>query len=262
MQAHHDRPRVAARRASRTLAAATLALSASGCAAVQRPLAAEPWSAVGRGTHAVGLSTGWAIYEAEVELTDTSGTPNLGSGTDTADLDPVFGAAAKYQYFIGPQVAFGAIVERRAFDPDVVRPLASDIDGDDYTTYHFLLTSRFFTAPLGEDRRWKAFAGLDLGYVPYVDLDATVVYAPGFQQRVTLEGDDYLTAGVVAGLSYLLADRLSLELGAFYEWSLDASEDTLTLDVPNGLGGTDPNSIDGKVFPEGLIGFIGLTYYL
>jgi hypothetical protein len=229
---------------------------------VQRPLEREPWSAIDAGTVAVGASTGWAVYEADVELSDTSGSPVLGSGTDTAELDPVFGAAAKLTYFLHPQVSLGAIVERRAFDPDIVRPLASDIDADEYETYHFILSSRFFTTPLGEDRRWKAFGGLDAGYVPYVDLDATVIYAPGFQERVTLEGDGYFTLGVVGGLSYLVADRLSLEIGAFYEWSLDASEDTLTLNIPNGLGGTDANLVDGKVFPEGLIGFIGLTYYL
>jgi hypothetical protein len=244
------------------LFACTVLSFATGCSVVQRPLEREPWSTVDNGTVAVGASTGWAVYEADVELSDTSGSPVLGSGSDTAELDPVFGAAAKLTYFLHPQVSFGGIVERRAFDPDIVRPLSSDIDADDYETYHFILSSRFFTTPLGEDRRWKAFGGLDLGWVPYVDLDATVIYAPGFQERVTLEGDDYFTFGVVGGLSYLVADRLSLEIGAFYEWSIDASSDTLTLNIPNGLGGTDANLVDGEVFPEGLIGFIGLTYYL
>jgi len=205
----------------------------------------------------------WArLYEAEVQLTDRSGSPDLGSGTDTADLDPVAGAAIKYQYFVHPKVALGAIVERRTFDPDVVAPLASDIDGDDYTTYHYLLSSRFFTGPLGEDDRWQAFGGLDLGFIEKVDLDATVTYAPGFVERVTLEGDSYWTLGLVAGLSYLVSDRISVEFGAFYEFPLDTSDDTLTLNIPNGLGATSPNQVDGEVSPEGLIGFITLTYYL
>jgi hypothetical protein len=262
MQALARVPRIPFGARIAALAASCVAASTAGCSTVQRPLEREPWSAIDTGTVAVGASTGWAVYEADVELSDTSGSPVLGSGTDTAELDPVFGAAAKLTYFLHPQVSLGAIVERRAFDPDIVRPLASDIDADEYETYHFILSSRFFTTPLGEDRRWKAFGGLDAGYVPYVDLDATVIYAPGFQERVTLEGDGYFTLGVVGGLSYLVADRLSLEIGAFYEWSLDASEDTLTLNIPNGLGGTDANLVDGKVFPEGLIGFIGFTYYL
>ncbi|MEZ5979206.1 MAG: hypothetical protein R3F34_13415 [Planctomycetota bacterium] len=240
-------------------AAALVALPS--CAVFSQPLEHEPWSTIGAGTQTVGVSSGWAVYEAKVELDDLDGTPALGSGSDTTDLVPVFGAALKYQYFFSPRFALGGIVERRTFDPDPVQPLASPIDGDDYTTYHFLLTSRFFTDPLGEDGRWKAFGGFDLGYIPKVDLDATVEYAPGFVERITLKGDEYFTIGAVAGLSYLVNDWMTFEMGAFYEWSIDPSEDVITLNIPDGLGGTNANHVDGKVFPQGLIGFPGVTFY-
>lgn len=258
-RSQHGRPAAAAVRS----AAAALALVCStSCALVSQPLDGDPWERATTGAHTLGVSSGWALYEAEVELTDTSGVPDLGRGTDTADLDPVGGFGIKYQYFVHPRIALGAIVEQRTFDPEVIAPLASDIDADDYTTYHYLLSSRFFTGPLGEDERWQAFGILDLGYINNVDLDATIIYAPGFVERVKLEGDSYWTLGLGGGLSYQLADRFSVEFGAFYEFALDTSDDTLTLNIPNGLGGTSANEVDGEVTPEGLIGFFTLTYYL
>jgi hypothetical protein len=255
-------PRRSFRRSFAVLLPLAAAFVAPGCALVSQPLDGDPWENADAGTHSLGVSSGWALYEAEVRLQDRSGTPDLGSGSDTTDLDPTGGVALKYQYFLNSNVALGAIVEQRTFDPDVVRPLSSDIDGDDYTTYHYLLSSRFFTDPLGEDGRWKAFLGADLGYVDQVELDATVTYAPGFVERVTLNGDSYFTLGLVGGLSYLISDHISFEFGAFYEWPLDSSDDTLVLNIPDGLGGTNPNNVDGQVYPEGLIGFLTLTYYL
>lgn len=265
--AHAARPRDARARTLSTRSLATCAFAlvaavgATSCQLISQPLDDIPWAAVEEGTQTIGVSSGWALYEAEVKLTDRSGSPDLGTGSDTADLDPVAGFALKYQYFVHPRIALGAIIEQRTFDPDVIAPLESDIDGDDYTTYHYLLSSRFFSGPLGEDERWQAFGGLDLGFIEKVDLDATVTYAPGFIERVQLQGDSYWTLGAVAGLSYLIADRLSIEFGAFYEFALDTSDDTLTLNIPNGLGATVPNLVDGEVTPEGLIGFVTLTYY-
>jgi hypothetical protein len=256
---------MAARSANRLTvrtAGALLAGLACSCSSLGGRLDHEPWSQTGKGTHALGASTGWAIYEAQITLADQSGNPVLGTGTSTTDLPPIAGGAAKYNYFLTDNVSLGFIFEGRSFDPDPTAPLDSTIDADEYTSYHYLLTSRFWSEPLGDSRRWRYFGGLDINYTPGVDLDATVIYAPGFIERVSLSGDSFITINPVIGGSYLLADHLSMELGAFYEIPLGTSDDNLTLNIPNGLGSTEPNAIAAEVEPKGLIVFVGLTYYL
>ena len=57
------------------------------------------------------------------------------------------------------------------------------------------------------------------------------------------------------GLSYLLARNLSLEVGGFYEFPLSTSEESVTF---ANLGGA---TADVEVEPQGLIGFVGLTWW-
>ena len=243
--------------ASRFACFALLSFGLASCAELQ----SRPWSQIGAGTHTLGASTGWAFYEADVELTDTTGNPVLGTGSDSTDLDPIGGGALKYNYFVTDNIALGFIFEFRTFDPDPVAPLESEIDADEYTSEHYLLSTRYWSDPFGSDLRWKWFTGLDLNYSPGVDLDATVIYAPGFIERVSLSGDEFWTLNPVLGISYLLRDNLSMEAGGFYEFPLDTTDDTLTLNIPNGLGQTEANIVDGELEPQGLILFVGLTYY-
>jgi hypothetical protein len=223
------------------------------------------WAPVA-GRHALGLSTGWAIFEADVELTDLDGALGGGSGQDDSKLDPVWGGAAKYNYFFTENFALGAIAELRTFDASLIRPLASDISPDEYTSLHLLLSGRVYSDPLSFARRFKLFGGVDLGYVPGIDLEAEVLYSPQYRQTIALEGDDFFTLSVVAGTSMWVGDWLgtdaSFELGAFYETALDSTDDELTLLIPNGLGGLTPNDVAGEVVPQGVIFFAGLTFYL
>jgi hypothetical protein len=247
------------------------AVNASGAAhaAVDRraiqPEEPALWPSV-EGRHTLGGSTGWAWYEGDVELTDTSGTPDLGTGQDDTDLDPIAGGALKYNYFLTENFALGAVFEFRSFDPNSVQPLASEIFPDEYSSIHYLLSTRVYSDPLKRAPRVKLFGGLDLGYVDGIELDATVVYSPSFQERITLEGDEFFTLGAVGGMSLWIGDWIgcdaSFELGGFYEWALDPTEDTITLNIPSGGGGTNANLVDGEVTPGGWIVFAGLTVYL
>ncbi|QDU69975.1 hypothetical protein Pla86_50950 [Planctomycetes bacterium Pla86] len=217
---------------------------------------------MGEGSHTLGVSSGWGIFNAKVALEDKSGSPELGSGTDYTKLQPIGGGAAKYNYFLTDNFALGGIVEFRSFKADPVEPLASKISPDEYTSIHYLFSTRYYTDPLQANPRMKLFGGIDLGYIDGISLDATVQYSPSFQERVTLEGDEYWTLGFVGGASFWLADSLSLELGAFWEVALDSTDDDLVLNIPQGGGGTDANTVSGKVTPEGVIFFLGLTYFL
>lgn len=220
------------------------------------------WVGQGAGTHTLGLSTGWGMFEGEVALEDKSGSPDLGSGTDDTDLTPIAGGAAKYNYWVTDNFTLGGIVEFRSFEADPVAPLASTISPDEYTSIHYLISTRWFTNPLEANPRIKLFGGIDLGYIDGISLDATVQYSPSFQERVTLEGDEFWTIAPVVGASFWLTDELSVELGGFYEFALDSTDDDLILNIPQGGGGTDANLVSGEVTPEGFVLFLGLTYYL
>ncbi len=222
------------------------------------------WAPVaGRG--ALGFSTGWAFYEAEVELKDVGGELGFEEGTDSTTLEPIIGGAIKASHFFNEHFSLGGVYEFRQFDGTATKPLSATIEPDPYVSSHFILTARAFTSPLESMPRLKLFAGLDLTYVPGISLDATVQYSPSFQERTTLSGDEFFTLAPVVGGSWWIGDMLghdaSLDFGAFYEFALDPSSATVTLNIPDGLGGTVPNDVDGDVYPEGLIFFVGTTFY-
>lgn len=229
------------------------------CAALEH----EPWSQIGKGTRSVGASTGWAFYRATVEAEGTSGVlapagvPETGS--DSTQLTAKYGGALKLNYFVTDRLSLGLIYELRRFEADPVSPLTAELAPEDFTTEHFLFSTRYWPDPFVEGGRWRPFLGLDLGYVPGVTFDNVGVTYPAAtgipSERVDLEGDSYWTFAPVAGVSYLLRDNLSFELGAFYEVAFTPSEDTLTL---ANLGGAQA---DVEVWPSGVIVFAGLTLY-
>ena len=242
-----------------SILAAGAVLALTSCQALQD----EPWARVRKGTKTVGLSTGWAIYSAEVEAEGKNGVlapagiPE--TGTDDTDLTARYGGALKTNYYLTDRFSIGGIVEFRSFDADPVSPLTAELEPDTFETLHFLLSARYWPDPIGETRRWRPFVGLDLGYIPNVEFDnvqVTYEASSGLPpETVQLEGEAYWTLAPVVGMSYLLRDNLSLELGGFYEFAFTPSEETLTL---ANLGGAQA---DVEVWPEGFIFFAGLTYY-
>jgi hypothetical protein len=241
----------------------TAALLAAGaltsCSILNQELEQEPWANMKAGAHSVGFSTGWAWDEAQVILDDKSGEPDLGKGSATTDLDPIAGGGLKYSYNVTDNFSVGAIAEFRTFDPDPVAPLDSVLDADEYTSYHYILTTRFFTQPFGKDDRLRFFAGLDLGWVDSIELNATVIYAPGVFERVTVQGDAFWTLAPVIGGQYQITDRLTLDFGAFYEWGIENTNDTVQLNIP--IAG-DVNDVDGALDIQGFFIAGGLSYYL
>jgi len=199
--------------------------------------------------------TGWAEYEAEVEVSGIDGPLAGAADSASAHLDPRFGAFLEYKYFLTDDFALGGWAGVRSFDPDRISLFGVGFDGAPFETFHLALTSRYFLSPMGHSERWKPFLGLDLSYVPRVPLEAEVTYAPGVQERVEYSGDSYFTLNPVVGTSYCLADRLTLDLGTFYEFALGSSDDVITLNTPMGTA-----HVDGSLDPSGFIFFAVLTY--
>ena len=179
------------------------------------------------------------------------------TGTDNVGLTPRYGGALKASYFLTDNLALGGIVELRSFNPDTASPLSADLEADPFETIHWIGTSRYFFEPYGTDDRWKPFIGVDYSYIDEIDFgDVTVNYpAPFPAEDVNIVGESYTTIALVAGTSFLWQDNISVDMGAFYEWTDRASEVTLTF--PN-LGGA---TADVVTEPEGLILFMGATMY-
>ena len=218
----------------------------------------DPWAGIGAGATTIGTSTGWAFYGAATEAEGTGGVLAGETGTDDTDLTPNYGAALKVNHFITDDFSLGLVYELRNFDADPVAPLSAELTPDAFTTHHFLLSSRYWLKPMGNDGRWKPFVGVDLGYIPEVNFGEVDVNYPGSipNENVTIVGSSYWTLGLVAGASYMLLEGLSLDMGAFYEFALTPGEDTLVF--PN-LGNA---TADVEVWAEGLVLFGGLTWYL
>lgn len=236
-----------------------LGLAALGsCSALGQPLTSEPYSEFGAGKTVLGASTGWAFYGAEATAAGTSGVLEGDSGSDTTTLTPNYGGAIKLGHMISDQVLIGGIVELRSFDPDPIAPLSATLTADDFETWHIILSTRYFFDAFGSSRRWRPFAGIDLSYIPDVSLgevrvdypDASMI--PDEFKQVT--GSDYWAIGAVGGVNYLITDHVTLDLGAFYEYSLTTSDASVSFD---NLGGA---TADIAIRPQGLVLFAGLSY--
>lgn len=231
-----------------------------GCAQLE----AEPWSRIGKGTKNIGLSTGWADYGAELEATGKSGVLVPGgipeTGTDQTDLKPRYGGAVKVNYFVTDKISLGGIFEIRSFDADSVSPLTAELEPDTFETTHYLFTTRYFADPIDENRRVRPFFGFDVGYVPEVKFDKVeVTFDPASgippERLNNVKGDSYWTVAPVGGFTFLIRDNLSFDVGAFYEWAVTSSDATIEL---ANLGGAEA---DVEVWPEGLVVFVGMTFY-
>ena len=86
-----------------------------------------------------------------------------------------------------------------------------------------------------------------------------MIYAPGVFERVTVQGDAFWTIAPVIGGQWLITDRLTLDFGAFYEWGIENTNDTVQLNIP--IAG-DVNDVDGALDIQGFFIAGGLSYYL
>ena len=236
-----------------------LGLAALGsCSSLGQPLTSEPYSEFGAGQTVVGASTGWAFYGAEAKAAGTSGVLEGDSGSDTTDLAPNYGGAVKLGHMITDHVLVGGIVELRSFDPDPISPLSATLTADDFETWHVILSTRYFFDGIGRTRRWRPFVGIDLSYIPDVELGQIRVDYPDDtmipDEFKAVTGSDYWAIGGVAGFNYLLTDHVTIDLGAFYEYALTTSDASVAFD---NLGGA---TADIAIRPQGLIVFMGLSY--
>ncbi len=262
----------------RLLGCACLLLSSglwgASCAAISDPEAR--WAEDATGTYQLGVSTGWAFVQTDVELENGTGplaNPALGgnpNGASTTDLDPVFGLGVRLLYYVSHNWTIGGIIEHRIFDPESTRPLNADVDIDAFGTNHFVFDLRYVADAMGKDKRWRPYAALQFGFVPEVTADGVVSYGDAFagigqnnvSENIKLEGDEFFTAGALVGASYLLRDGLSLDLSAFYEVALDSTEDDLVLDpVPGAPVLGTPSVYQGSLKEEGVYLTVGLSWY-
>jgi len=228
------------------------------CSSLGQPLTAEPYSEFGAGKTIIGASTGWAFYGAEAKAAGQSGVLEGESGSDTTELAPNYGGALKLGHMITDHVLIGGIVELRSFDPDPIAPLSATLTADDFETWHIILSTRYFFDGFGTTRRWRPFAGVDLSYIPDVELgevrvdypDASMI--PDEFKQVT--GSDYWAIGLVAGVNYLVTDHITIDMGAFYEYALTTSDASVQFD---NLGGA---TADIAIRPQGVVLFAGLSY--
>ncbi len=235
--------------------AGCLTLALASC----QPLKHDAWSQVGKGTNEITASTGWAAYEARVRLDD----PTPGEGSASTRLEPNYGGGLRFSHFITDSWSLGLLLEYRSFDADPVTPLTAELDAHDYESSHFILANRFYGNTFGEENRWRVMAGIDLGYIPKIQLDATVTYPAalgGGTEDISVEGDSYATLGGLLGLTYMMRDNMAFSFGATYEFPLDSSDDSVVLTPPNAGGLMVP--VDAEVKPDGFLAFVGLSFFL
>lgn len=230
----------------------------SSCRSINAPLEGPAWERFGEGATTMGVSTGWAFYEGKAKASGKSGVLTGDSGTDTATLDPNYGGAIKLHHMITDNVALGGIIEYRSFDPESLRPLTATLTAEDFETWHFIASTRYFFEGWGATRSWRPFLGVDLSYIPEVSLGNVDVDYPANtnlpNETVQVTGSDYWALGGVAGFSYMLYDDVAFDIGAFYEYALTTSDATVAF---QNLGGAEAEM---ALRAQGLVFFVGLTY--
>ncbi|MEM6675713.1 MAG: hypothetical protein AAF726_22875 [Planctomycetota bacterium] len=251
------------------IAAAVLGPAFTSCALIEKDVSFPEDST---GKNIVGISTGWAFVEADIDLENGTGplaNPIFGGsdvGSSTTDLDPVFGLGVKYYRYITNNFLLGAIFEYRVFDPDPTSPLAAEVDIDEFGTNHLIVEARYQFNPIDSARRFRPYAGVQLGFVPEVRADGVARYEPvdalgipATEEDIMLDGSSFFTLGFILGGSYLLREGLTFDFSAFYEYALTPTEDTLVLDPFDVPPLNEPSTFDGELLERGLYLTAGLS---
>ncbi len=225
-----------------------------------QPLAEEPFANAKPGTHVLGAGAGWGWADFDLTIEGNGGFLNGMSGADGGDLNPKLGGALRYQYIASEHIRLGAAIELRRIEPGTVAPLGIGailpvFQGRRFTTLHLIFQPRWHFDPFGETKRWQMSAGVDLGWIPKVDLDGTVVYGGGVFEPLKFRGDDYFTLAPVVGCSYLVSDNCTFDFGALYEFPLGESEDDLRLLIVN-------STVRSQVQHEGLLLYWTFSFFL
>jgi len=248
-------------RLSALLVLAGLCASCQGIKSINAPLEGPAWERFGEGTTTIGTSTGWAWVKGRAKAAGQTGVLQGESGTDTASLKPKLGAGVKLHHMLTDSFALGGIVEYRVLEPESLAPLSATLTADDFSTWNFLASARYFFDGWGETKSWRPFLGIDLSYVPGVNLGAVDVDYPANDdgddipnESVNVKGTDYWSIAPVVGFSYLVYDDLSFDMGAFYEYAITTSDASVSF---QNLGGA---RADMALRPQGLLIFFGLTY--
>ncbi len=222
------------------------------------PLKQEPWANAKPNSHVLGAGAGWGWADFDLDFRGTSGFLDGRTGADGGDLNPKSGGALRYQYIVDEHLRLGAAVEIRRVEPGNVAPLGigailPQFQGKRFTSYHLLLQPRWYFDPIGESKRWQMFVGADIGWIPYVHINGTIVYGGGVSEPLAFRGDDYFTVAPGVGGSYLLTDNWTFDFGALYEFPLGESKGDVPLLIVASTG-------TNEVQHEGLILFWTLSY--
>jgi len=240
------------------LGLASLGLALVSCSVLEQPLEGEPWEEFRAGEVVVGATSGWAFYQAKAKAAGKSGVLTGDSGSDTTDLVPNWGGAAKLHYLVTDNFAMGAIVEVRSFNPDSLKPLSAELSTGDFETLHLIAGGRYYFDPFEEGGRWRPYLGLDFSWVPDVKLgDVTVDYPESTgipDETVNVTGSDYWTIIGIAGFNYQASDHMLIEMGAFYDYALTTSDATVAF---QNLGGAEAEM---ALRPQGLVIYLGVAY--
>jgi hypothetical protein len=240
---------------------AGLCASCASIKSINAPLEGPAWENFGEGTTTLGLSSGWAFAEGVARASGQSGVLEGETGTDTAALTPRYGGGLKLSHMITDSFGLGAVLEYRSFTPDPLSPLSATLTAGDFETLQFVASMRYFLEGWGETKSWRPFLGLDLSYVPEVDLGAVDVNYPVSDsgddipdETVNVSGTGYWTLAPVVGFSYLVYDNLAFDIGAFYEYAITPSQATVEFQNLNGA------TAEMALRPRGLFLSAGLTY--
>lgn len=244
---------------SRIFAIVPCAFLFMACAACAGPeLHGTPWSHMGQGSFSLATTFAEGLYEADVKVIGSSGPLVPSLGKDTAKLTTKYGGNLKLEYFVTDNWTLGGGVSFTHLDPSPIRPLTAVIAGDEFDSLRYLFLTRYWFDPLGEEGRWRPFLSLILSYIPELKLNATVLYPTGDFERIRIDGDSYATLGMSGGVSYLIWDDFSVDLGLYLETSLGHSVGTILLTPPGGGG---PGTLEFQVDTTIVFAFFGFTFF-
>lgn len=236
-----------------------VAALAAGCSAP--PLREEPWASFRPGTLAVTLRQPlFSIYEIEADFVAETILDGTRRGSDTEDVEGRYGAALGLEYFVADWLSIGGGIDYRLYEIDDLAPEGlPPVEIEALSTLQLYLALRGYFEPFESAPRWRPFVGLDLAWLPRVDIEYDVDFSE-FDIDLPAqegEGEDLVMLGLVAGVLYQWSDRLVFQAGAQYEVPLVPLDADLTFEI-------DALSFDFPFFaefePRGLIGFVGASY--
>lgn len=234
------------------------ALATSLAACQVPPLPGEPWEQVHAGATALNLRLPVAsAYEIQGDF--VFGNPSIGYAfpSDSGDIEGSFGITGEVEVFTSREFGLALGIDYREYEVQDLNPVPQlPVTVEPVESLQVHVAARYLFPVIRAAPRWRPYGRVRLAYLPTANLNLEVEVPGSSALTIGSASGDFFSLGLEAGMLYQWHARSHLELGLAYELPLNSMSTDLSTEIAG-----EPIQFEGELEPQGLVLFLGITWW-